>query len=513
VYLKFIKRIAFFISVLALTAGMYFVYWSSGVRPVTVVYTSDGHGNILPVNMEVQGKSEAAGGLMKFKSFISGLDKPYILLDSGNMLHGAPEAVVTQGRMVVDIKNTLGYDACALGSYDFLYGRDILESLINSAEFPFLAANIFDEESESASGLLREPAFMEIGGVKVGVAGLVSPYAQNHIPAEKMGGLKQRDWQESAIRAAEKMSGEGADIRILLSNGGIEHDKNISEKIEGIDVILGGQPNEKMRDAAIFNGVLLGHSGYEYAHPGKLTLFYCSRQNKILSYTNKFEFISGEKYSESTEIKARLEEENIQDDFWEEIGVSENYMPNYTVGEGVKHGELSIGNWQTDLMREKMGADLAFQSPHRIRASIPKGRIKLRDIWSVSPFNDRIVKMELTGKQIREILEISLSERYSIMQVSGMQVLYNDSLPEGNRLLNVILEDEDGRKRELREDESLKVAVTAYLSKGPGGYGHFSDADVIEESSEGFRDLQIEYIKNNRSINAVKEGRLVNVRL
>jgi len=72
----------------------------------------------------------------------------------------------------------------------------------------------------------------------------------------------------------------------------------------------------------------------------------------------------------------------------------------------------------------------------------------------VSPFGNTIVTMKLTGAQIRELLKQSATEEKGILQMSGLKMYFNSSLPEDRRLLNVIV-----NGREIDPEEEFLVAA------------------------------------------------------
>ena len=63
--------------------------------------------------------------------------------------------------------------------------------------------------------------------------------------------------------------------------------------------------------------------------------------------------------------------------------------------------ETLLGNWISDRIRKFANADAAFHNSGGIRASLPAGAVKVRDIFEVVPFGNTVVKMQLTGQTER----------------------------------------------------------------------------------------------------------------
>ncbi|MFW5868630.1 MAG: 5'-nucleotidase C-terminal domain-containing protein, partial [Armatimonadota bacterium] len=120
--------------------------------------------------------------------------------------------------------------------------------------------------------------------------------------------------------------------------------------------------------------------------------------------------------------------------------------------EDVRSGETNLGNAITDAMRLVSGAPIALHNGGGIRASIDEGPITLEDVLQVLPFGNEVATLELTGAQLREILQRSISEprpHGGFLHVSGLTVV-----AEGDRLVSVMVGDE-----ELDDGETYTVAT------------------------------------------------------
>jgi len=95
-----------------------------------------------------------------------------------------------------------------------------------------------------------------------------------------------------------------------------------------------------------------------------------------------------------------------------------------------------------DIIRNAAHADAAIIGGGSIRTSIKKGEIKIKHVYSVSPFNNYVVAVKLTGRQIREALEngVSAVEESGgrFPQVSGLSFVYSRSAPVGSRVKEVM---------------------------------------------------------------------------
>ena len=68
-------------------------------------------------------------------------------------------------------------------------------------------------------------------------------------------------------------------------------------------------------------------------------------------------------------------------------------------------GESALGDLIADAQRAALGTDFAFLNPGGIRADIAAGEVTWGELFTVQPFKNSLIKMELTGQQIYDLLE------------------------------------------------------------------------------------------------------------
>lgn len=126
------------------------------------------------------------------------------------------------------------------------------------------------------------------------------------------------------------------------------------------------------------------------------------------------------------------------------------------VWEHIRIGQTNLGNVITDAYLLATGADIAFENAGGIRASIAAGTVTYGDVINVSPYGNYVVTKKLTGAQIKEMLESSLTiqkncivandsgewdawpnDSGSYLQVGGIIVRFDPAQPAGVRVLSV----------------------------------------------------------------------------
>ena len=98
-----------------------------------------------------------------------------------------------------------------------------------------------------------------------------------------------------------------------------------------------------------------------------------------------------------------------------------------------------IGDWITDVMRWKTGTQIGLYNSGGIRSSIYAGPITKASIFNVCPFRNTLIVFELTGIEVKEILELDVDRDKDRLQVSGLKYKYKprDAEPFGKRVHHV----------------------------------------------------------------------------
>ena len=102
-------------------------------------------------------------------------------------------------------------------------------------------------------------------------------------------------------------------------------------------------------------------------------------------------------------------------------------------------GESALGNLIADAQRAALDTDFAFMNPGGIRADLAAGEITWGELFTVQPFGNSLVKMELTGQQIYDLLNQQWAGQpfARILKTSGLSYVWDNALPAGNRVLTV----------------------------------------------------------------------------
>ena len=116
---------------------------------------------------------------------------------------------------------------------------------------------------------------------------------------------------------------------------------------------------------------------------------------------------------------------------------------------------------------------------------------------------------DMTGPQIKTLLEQAVGDGGKGIQVSGLTFTYDPSEPAGSRVVSIYLT--DGTPINLTDtSKAYKVATNDYLATGDDGFTVFKDVTFINTNIP-VRDALVENVQNAGRITARLEGRVENI--
>lgn len=102
-------------------------------------------------------------------------------------------------------------------------------------------------------------------------------------------------------------------------------------------------------------------------------------------------------------------------------------------------GESALGNLIADAQRAALGTDFAFMNPGGIRADLAAGPVTYGQLFTIQPFGNSLVRMELTGQQIYDLLNQQwVNQPFPrILKTSGLTYIWDNNRPIGERIVEV----------------------------------------------------------------------------
>ena len=129
-----------------------------------------------------------------------------------------------------------------------------------------------------------------------------------------------------------------------------------------------------------------------------------------------------------------------------------------------------MGNFVTDmLLYNQEGVDFAFCNDGGIRCDFAAKDLTTYDIYTVSPFNNLMYKVKMTGAQIVKLLEQVVGNDSSNLQMAGLTAKYDLKRAEDDQIFDV--RKADGTPIDI--NETYTVLVNEYIATGGNKYSVF----------------------------------------
>lgn len=233
---------------------------------ITLLETNDLHGTVY--------KPGEPRGLAKIATLVRGIRKqmPHtLLLDSGDMIQGAPDEKIYEGQSILTAMNTMGYDAAASGNHEFDYGLDGTAKAVRMANFPILSANVQDAKTGAVWSPYKPYIVKEIDGVRVAIFGLTTLETLIYEWPPALNAVHFADPIDTARQLVPKLRNEEhADVVIALTHLGTDVDTDLAEQVPGIDVILGGHSHTTLSRQIWVGDTLIAQTGSRASWLGRV---------------------------------------------------------------------------------------------------------------------------------------------------------------------------------------------------------------------------------------------------
>ena len=382
-----------------------------------------GHIVILHTN-DVHGAIDNYASVAALKDAYEAAGAQVLLMDAGDFSQGSTSVNVSEGATAVELMNMAGYDVATTGNHEFDFGYANLKTLMESAEFPILAADAFTAEGDLAMD--GDNLTFQLGDVTVGVFGLATPETATKAHPAKLEGvtfLAEDELFACAQEQVDELTAAGCDYIICLGHLGIDAEStgnrsiDLLENVTGIDVFIDGHSHSTQSDIAeetngtgMVGDTILTSTGTKLESVGVVDI---AADGTIDASTISMEDLNAtEGFTPDQDIATRVSEINaqIEEDMGQVIGTSEVDLDG--VRENVRASETNLGDLITDAMLWQAGqdneeVDAAITNGGGIRASIAAGDITKKSVNDVLPFGNTLYVVELTGAELLEALEAS----------------------------------------------------------------------------------------------------------
>ena len=519
------------------------------VVKLKIVETSDVHGNYYPYNFIT--RHEWKGSLARVYSFVQKEREQYkenlILLDNGDILQGQPTAYyynyidTVSPHLCSEMMNYMKYDAGNMGNHDVETGRAVFDRWIATCDFPVLGANIID--TSTGQPHLAPYKVLERDGVKIVVLGMITPAIPAWLSENLWKGLRFDDMEETARKWMKVIrEKENPDLVIGLFHAGQEAFKmsgkynenaslNVAKNVPGFDIVLMG--HDHSRECKKVMNVA-----------GDSVLIIDPASNGIVLSNVDVTLKLKDGKVRSKDIKGVLTETKdygISEDFMKHFAPQYDTVRNFvskkigTFTESIStcpsfFGPSAFIDLIHTLQLDITGAEISFAAPLSFDAKINKGDVFVSDMFNLYKYENMLYMMTLSGKEIKDYLEMSyfmwtnrmkspddhvllLKERkkgqenyvsfvnfsFNFDSAAGIIYTVDVTKPEGEKITILKMAD----NRPFDENKTYKVALNSYRGNGGGelltkGAGIPQDelkSRIIHSTDKDLRYYMIQYIK------------------
>lgn len=440
------------------------------------------------------------GGLDRVATVVSAIraERPDALfLDGGDTWHGSYTALETAGQDVVNVMNALRPDAMT-SHWEFTLGKDRVDEIVETLDFPFLGANIFDNE-------WNEPAYepyqmFERGGVKIAVIGQAFPYLPIANPRYMFPTLSFGIREDRMKEVVAEVRDEGAELVVLLSHNGFDVDRKMAGQVDGIDVILAGHTHDALPEPVQVGNTLIIASGSNGKFISRVDLDV--RDGAVKGARHKLIPIFSDVIQPDPEVTALIDAERapFADRLGEVLGQTDSLL--------YRRGNFN-GTWDDlicNALISERDADIALSPGFRWGPSLlPGAPITREDLFNATSMTyPAAYRSEMTGEFLHTVLEDVADNLFNpdpyyqqggdMVRVGGMGYRIDINKPQGSRITDMTL---------LKTGEAIDPART-YIVSGWASVNEETEGPPIWDVVEAhIRNQKTVTVDPNQTVNVV----------
>jgi 2',3'-cyclic-nucleotide 2'-phosphodiesterase (5'-nucleotidase family) len=432
----------------------------------------DFHGALLP-SVRPWSSGRPVGGMAALKRLMDSLTRqcncPDLRFDAGDEMQGTLASNLEFGRSTIAAMNLLGVDAAAVGNHDFDWSVDTLLRRMADARYPWLVANVVDSATGKRPDWAIPFRVLQAGRLKVGVLGYITTETKSIVRSDLLKGVNFAG-PESLREPLAQLRAEGPDLVILLAHEGARCEGGPEGSCGGpiidlargldsgtVDLIIAGHRHSLTNTRV--NGIPIvqaGSSGGDVAMVDVVKTLVGSRELRTRLIP-----VYADSIGADTAMQRLVEGFRQRSD-----SLASRVIVTLKTPATRNRGQYALANLVADAHRNALRADFAIMNNGGVRTGLPAGPVNYAQVFEVSPFGNELVRIRLTGRQMRQVLEHTLNDGTPGVHISGLRVTYDSRRPAGQRIRDVRLL--TGRRMEDRATYTL--AINDFLADGREGF-------------------------------------------
>jgi len=471
-------------------------------KEITILTINDYHGSLAPAGSNVgAAKLVDAIKIEKAKN-----PEGTIIVSAGDNYQGSAMSNLLYGEPVSAVFKEMGLELSAVGNHEFDWGIDRIVKWAEDGELTFVCTNIYDIRTNEPVDWAEPFVIIEKEGVKVGFIGLATPETAYKALKKYVVNYEFRDPVEVITEWVPKVKDAGADIIIALTHLGSFQDKegNITGEaaalceVDGVDAVISAHTHQRVSGYVSGKPIVQAYKNGRTV--GKIVYTF-DENNNLISSVPSLDHL----YKRPDTLKDDANTLAIYKKYEEELGpVLGKVLGKTTVD--LDHdryaGPSLLGEWACEIMKDKVGVQIAMTNGGGLRVPVPAGEITAGKLYEVMPFDNTLYTMKLSGADVKANIEHGImNEDIGWIQISGVRVTYNSKAEAGNRITSMVLE--DGTAVEM--DKYYTVVTNDFMFTGGDNY-NFENAKDGLDTFIPIRDAMMDAVEKAGVISPKKQN-------
>jgi 5'-nucleotidase len=467
-------------------------------QTATLLYFNDAH-DIRPVLTGGQDR----GGVARLATAINTVrreQRDTRVVFGGDLAGGTLFGGLYKGFPMVDAFNDIKIDLANLGQHDFDFGVANTRALIKASRFPWMSSNLADAEGQPfvPGGTYK---VMKVGKVEVGFLGLTDALETSSAGS----GVRQLDQIASARAAVAAMQRlkKKPDVIVAVTQQPLDSNRALLAQVPQVDAVF----TEEMAE---YDSVLTEVDGkYVMAPEGNIgSMFRLDITEERGQFTLTPSVIEVD-HTVTPDPRLKRVEEQYEAEIQENLSTPLATLQTPLLLEGTRARETNIGDFVADAYRDFHDTDIGWMNGGGIRDDATGSQFTKLDAYTIVPFANKVIKVEVTGAGIRQALEDGVSrvatQGGGFPQVSGMTYAYSPTAAVGSRVGAITI-----GGAPLVDDKVYTAAVTNYVVNGGDGITGFADATVLVPEIEAPTDAEavVQHATALGTIDITPDGRI-----
>ena len=413
-----------------------------------------------------------------------------LLFSAGDNRSGNPinDRNPEPGRPMVELMNAVHFDMSIFGNHEWDAGACALRDVVKRADFPFVCANVTFDDTLNMD--VKPYMIFERQGLKIGVLGVIQ-LGLTGIPDFHPKNAPGSHFRPAVEVIPEYLSlKDQCDALFLVSHYGFEDDVELANQFPQFDAIFGGHSHTLVNDNTIVNGVLITQALNRVKYL-TLSTFTFDRKGRIIAKESHNIPLAAEQPQEK--IKAMVDDFNHNEVFMKVVG------DNAALVEDCRQ---CLGCLMADAAMEGTGAQMAFQNYGGVRFDTLGVRpITLKDVCSLDPFDNELIRFDMTGQEILDFLAVSFFTDHGPNFCAGCS--YSFTVDEEGQMKDCQVMLSNGKPLNLKEH--YQVVMNSYMSSS----FDFPHEDPGVSTFRTSNEVLVEYLAAHPQINYANTMRVI----